>query len=65
MKHQTIVFGSPEQKKHSIRYRALRVQGEEEGTELALTDIYVRKTFLEKDIPAKIDVVIEYTNGSE
>lgn len=55
MKEQTIIFGSPEPKKHSIRYKAQNI-----AADTALTDVYVRRSFLGQDKPQLIKVVVNY-----
>ena len=59
MTKQTIIFGNPDPKKHSVRYKAQSVTGDAEP---AITDIYVKKVFLGKDVPAKVEVTVEYLN---
>lgn len=62
MPKQIIIFGNPDPKKHSVRYRAQNATGDDEP---AMTDIYVKKSFLGNDVPAEIEVTVEYLNGLE
>jgi hypothetical protein len=50
---QTIIFTSPDGKKHSVRYK---VQKKEDA---AITDIYVMRSFLGSSVPKQIKITIE------